>query len=70
MASSLRQPHDGLDPIEVHSRLDDLAADLERLDSRLRPYGDGESDLRSARWSQRRAASRRHFPRTRVGDGR
>lgn len=55
---------------EVFRRLDDVAADLDRLDSRLRPYGDGESDLQTARWARREQRSPRGFPLTRVGDGR
>ena len=74
MDSSLPQRFSRVEPSndleEVFRRLDDVAADLERIDSWRRPYGDGESDLQTARWFRRRKASRRGFPLIRMGDGR
>jgi hypothetical protein len=55
---------------EAFRRLDDIAEDLERIDRRRRPYGDGESDLSVARWYRHRPRTPRHFPLVRVGDGR
>ena len=43
---------------ELYRLILDLAADLDRLDRRVRPDGDGGSDLRSAPLT-RRAARRR-----------
>jgi hypothetical protein len=54
---------------EVFRRLDDVAADLARIDTWRRPFGDGESDLRTARWFRRRERPQRYLPLARVGDG-